>query len=158
MYYGLADSYIEGVRHSNMFGTRDPKHHARQRKAFGPAFTMSAVAGLEEYIDRCIDVFVETVAKRFVDDKKERNDGIDPVKWIQYFAVSVSYIEKLPTLDERYVLMHSSLVRCAGTASIWQAARFHREGGRYRRHNQNIHLWNKLSTDSEYRIYPLLTP
>jgi len=54
------------------------------RKAFGPAFTMSAVKGLETYIDETIEMFVKTLTSNFVETGKR----VGICLWLQYFAVS----------------------------------------------------------------------
>jgi len=49
---------------------------------------MTAIAKLEEYVDKTIDVFIETMSAQFV-DKKSSDGGVDLVQWIQYFAFDV---------------------------------------------------------------------
>jgi len=58
------------------------------RKAFGPAFTMSAVKGLEAYIDETIEMFVKTMTSNFVETKK----SVGICLWLQYFAVSIDVL------------------------------------------------------------------
>lgn len=68
-----------------MFGSRDEKWHGKIKRAFAPAFTMTAVSGLEKYVDETVDIFMDLTTERYGDGKT----SVDLVEWIQFYAFDV---------------------------------------------------------------------
>ncbi|RDW77370.1 hypothetical protein BP6252_05423 [Coleophoma cylindrospora] len=87
-YYSVADFHVKGVRHSAIFATRDQEWHSKLRRAFGPVFTMSAVASLDTYVHETRDIFIGVLKDKFA-DKSGAEGRVDLTKWFQYFAFDV---------------------------------------------------------------------
>lgn len=68
----------------NLFSTRDPDEHRREKRKVGAAYSLPNLLQSEQAIDSCIELFIEKL-DRFID----RNEPVDLGTWLQYFAFDV---------------------------------------------------------------------
>ncbi|KAL3421108.1 cytochrome P450 [Phlyctema vagabunda] len=86
--YAISDIILNGEKHETLFSTRNPGRHGKMRRAYGPAFSMTAVAHLEIYVDETINFFMKTTTDRYA-NKIGPEGSLDIGQWMQYFAFDV---------------------------------------------------------------------
>ncbi|KAI9841181.1 MAG: hypothetical protein M1837_000969 [Sclerophora amabilis] len=84
-FYPMGEAYHEGKLLPNLFTTQNNDYHAALKRVAGNAFSMSAVAELEPYVNNCVDLFISQVEEISESGSK----AIDISAWLQYFAFDV---------------------------------------------------------------------
>ncbi|KAL4948676.1 cytochrome P450 [Aspergillus filifer] len=70
--------------HGDHFAQMDDTKHAARRKLVNSVYSMSSVLESEEYIDNCIDLFMEKM-----DRFSKTEEKIDLGKWVQWFTFDI---------------------------------------------------------------------
>ena len=68
----------------NLFSTRDPEEHRREKRKVGNAYSLANLLQAEEGVDSCINLFMHRLDE-FASQKK----SVDMGAWLQYFAFDV---------------------------------------------------------------------
>ena len=68
----------------NLFSTRDPEEHRREKRKVGAAYSLPNLLQSEQAVDSCIGLFVQRL-----DEFERQNKPVDLGTWLQYFAFDV---------------------------------------------------------------------
>ncbi|XHG07452.1 hypothetical protein AWENTII_010599 [Aspergillus wentii] len=72
------------VRHPDHFASLDEKVHSERRKIVNPVYSMSSIVESEEYIDKCVALFLEQL-----DGFADRKEVLDFSTWARLYAFDV---------------------------------------------------------------------
>lgn len=64
------------MRHPDHFASLDEKVHSERRKIVNPVYSMSSIVESEEYIDKCVALFLEQL-----DGFADRKEVLDFSTW-----------------------------------------------------------------------------
>lgn len=83
----------------NLFSTRDPHYHRREKRKVGAAYSLPNLLESEAAIDTCIKLFMDRL-----DEFSIKNQSVDLGAWLQYFAFDVvgevSFAHRLGFLEQ----------------------------------------------------------
>ncbi|KAK1449429.1 hypothetical protein CMEL01_08744 [Colletotrichum melonis] len=93
---------------ANLFSVIDPVEHKRMKRNVAPAFSMSALMALEEFVDSTVTLFIQCMDELAIAPSvppSQRKDPINMVEWFQWYAFDVvgelSFSRRLGFLDTK---------------------------------------------------------
>ncbi|KAK1716120.1 cytochrome P450 [Colletotrichum acutatum] len=93
---------------ANLFSVIDPVEHKRMKRNVAPAFSMSALMALEEFVDSTVTLFIQCMDELAIAPsvpRSQRKRPINMVEWFQWYAFDVvgelSFSRRLGFLDTK---------------------------------------------------------
>ena len=87
----------------NIFGDRDPKRHALNRRQYQNTYSMSSLVNYESYVDDCADLLCQRLEEMSAKDGSDGAGAVNMGHWLQCYAFDVigmiTYSKRMGFLD-----------------------------------------------------------
>src|SRR6187402_3033735 len=70
---------------ANIFSTKSPSFHAKQKRMVANAYSMTSMLNFEPYVDSCSELFFKRIDELYADTGEAMDLGV----WLQLYAMDV---------------------------------------------------------------------